>query len=420
MKHFFPLLLFFFVGCTGRAPTATNITEISNIIDLSVGLKNVQTVRLSEIADSVSFLPLETTRRSLLRSNTNGYRFSSSHIFWYNAYFDWTGKYGGSIGIRGNGPLEEPQGVFDVFFTDNHFYSKGSKLVEYDATGKPTRKVRNLYSTSELFAGKNPGIFVNGHFLLTERAHFAIYDYPSSLYFIDKNFETVSSRTIAQVDVFQVLPGKIGNSEYATNYKGHVLFYNFMNDTIFYVRDTVLEPRWIVHFDDPMRLPLQTIANLNNQDFHGEAIVYTRTGHYEDSKMAQLAENKHMVTTVYETDSHLFFLMTEIIYLAERRNLPPPQPYIVCYEKSTGETFRVKGKGFVDDLLGLDDYYYPQLGIFDGRLISAIWPYELLESINSSKAKGREVNPQLLELSKQVKEDDNPILIFVHLKSTIQ
>ena len=29
---------------------------------------------------------------------------------------------------------------------------------------------------------------------------------------------------------------------------------------------------------------------------------------------------------------------------------------------------------------------------------------------------GREVNTQLLSLSRQVKEDDNPILILVHLK----
>ena len=415
MKIFIPLLVLL-AGCTGRTPSTADTKEMSNVIDLSNGLKNIKTVRLSDIADSVSLLPLETTRQSLFGATKEYIKFTPSYIFYFSSYFDWNGKFCGKIGNRGNGPLEEPQGVFNVLFTDNHFYSKGSKFIEYDITGKPTRKVMSLYSVSDLYAGKNPGFLLNGTDFFAEGTDLVIYDYPSTLYFFDRNFEIVSSRIVTKVEDDQIVPGNVGNHVYVTHYKDHALFYNFMNDTIFDVRNTDLEPRWVVHFDDPLRLPAQAIANLNNRDFIAEAAIFARSGRFEDSKFAQLAENKHMVTAVYETEAYLFFLMTEIVFMAERRGKQPAMPYVVCYEKNSGQTFRINGNGFVDDLLGLDEFFYPSLGIYDEKLIISIWPHELLEYLKDNKITDRKVNPQLLALSKQVKEDDNPIIIFVHLK----
>ena len=111
----------------------------------------------------------------------------------------------------------------------------------------------------------------------------------------------------------------------------------------------------------------------------------------------------------------MFFQMTEIRQLAESRGLKPTEPYIVLFDKRTGKTVRVKGNGFVDDILGMDTFY-PQLGVFDEKLITYIWPFQLLDYIKECKDSGREVNSQLLTLSKKVKEDDKPILILAHLK----
>ena len=414
VKYFIPLL-FVLVGCTGKPSSIADAYEISNVIDLDAGLKSVQTVKLSEIADSVTFLPLETTRNSLFGATKDYISFTPSYIFDFDKYFEWTGKFGGKVGSRGNGPLEEPQGVLNSLFADNHFYSKGSKFIEYDLTGKPTQKVRNLYSVSDLHAGKAPGAFVNASGFFVSGDYFAIYDYPSTMYFFDKNFETVSSRVVTEVETVQILPGRVAKSNYVSYYKNHVLFYNFMNDTIFYVKDTGLEPQWMVSYNDSSRYPTEIVIKSDYGKLTSEAMRARREGKYEDSEWAQLTEKKHKVTAVYETELYLFFTMIESIRLAESRGLQPAVPYIVLYEKSTGKTVRVKGSGFVDDLLGMD-FFYPALGVYDENLITAIWPYELLEYLNESKAKGREVHPQLLTLSKQVKKDDNPVLIFVHLK----
>jgi len=49
-------------------------------------------------------------------------------------------------------------------------------------------------------------------------------------------------------------------------------------------------------------------------------------------------------------------------------------------------------------------------------MITYIWPFELLDYIDECQAKGREVNPQLIALSKKINREDNPVLILVHLK----
>ena len=415
MKHNirYIFIVFLFVNCTGKTPnTNVDTVEISNIIDLSAGLKNAQTVQLSEIADSVTFIPFETIPQSFQNQGQQYITFSIPYIFYFNKYFDWTGKYLGTIGKRGQGPFEEPEGVHNVLFTDNRFYSKGSKFIEYDSNGKPTGKVRNLYVIKDM--GYDGILKQGGTFFSTEN-HFAVYNYPLDVYFFNKNFETVSSRRILEVDSVKPMYQVIGDQKAVTFYKDHILFYNFMNDTIFYVTNTDLEPKWIVSFDDPSRLPTEAI--LNAQELISKVTFALRSGSQvlEHTELAQLTDNKHKVIAVYETEKYLIFQLTEILFFAEFRGKDPKKPYIVYYDKDTGKTVRVKGNGFEDDLLGMD-FFYPLLGVFDEKLITYIWPYELLNYIDECREKGREINPQLMALSKKVDPEDNPVLILAHLK----
>ena len=121
-------IVFFVISCSGRTSTETETIEISNIIDLTAGLENIQTVCLSEIADSVTFIPLETNRKSNLADMQDGFQFSSSYIFWFSKYFDWNGQYVGSIGTRGKGPFEEPEGIWYMFLVTIIFTRKEPNL----------------------------------------------------------------------------------------------------------------------------------------------------------------------------------------------------------------------------------------------------------------------------------------------------
>ena len=99
IRTYIYLLLPFLICCSGTRESSSQIEDngLSNIIDLTAGYRNIQTVRLSEIADSVTFIPFETTRQSVQGQGQKHIILSPSYIFYYSMYYDWNGKYGGTI-----------------------------------------------------------------------------------------------------------------------------------------------------------------------------------------------------------------------------------------------------------------------------------------------------------------------------------
>jgi len=317
--------------------------KLNNIIDLTAGFENIQLIKLSKIADNVTFIPFETKPASLQGQGQNSLiSFSPNYIFYYNMAYDWEGNYFGTIVKRGQGRFEEAEGG-TIILNNGLFYSKGSKFIEYDITGKPTGKVRNLYATREFGTSD---FLRRGSSFTSVGANFVVYDFPTTLYYFDRNFETIASRVVYVPYSLPTRIASIGEGKYISFYKENVLFYSFFNETIFYVTDTSLEPQWIVNFDEQLRLPKQVMLN----SFY--LLRGALSGRIESSELVQLTDHKHKIIACYETDKYMFFNMTEIIQLAEVRGKTPPDPYIIYYDKATGKTTRVKGKGFEDDILG--------------------------------------------------------------------
>ena len=404
-------VIFYFIlitGCSGNVPPKVESNNDS-IIDLSVIFndKNIRSVRLSEIADSISFLPFETSTKSLMGEFRTGLTFTHSFIFYNYHVYDWNGKYITSTVKSGQGPLEEPQPLgARMAYNDNHFYSKASKFIEYDITGKPTGKRRHF---SDPYAIGSMGFSAVGE-------NFVIYNVSNmAILFFNKNFETISSRQIIQLDSTHSYAYSCEKT--VTSYKDTAILYNVINDTIFQITDTILEPRWIVSFNHPLRYPPVLDAQTHRM---GELAFQTaiRGGsNMDNSEFVILTDRKHRVIDAYETESYVFFPMTEAIPFAALRGIEPPKPYIVFYKKDTGLVTRVKGDGFIDDMLGLyKDSFYPELGFYNEKMIKSIWPYKIFEHIEECNERGVAVNPQLLALSKKIKPDDNPVLILVHLK----
>jgi len=412
----------FLFCCKGERKSAMGeavevATENSRIINIDDAFNDIREIRLSDIADSVSFLPLETTQNGLI-STLNIFKFTPSFINYSFGIFDWTGKFLGSIVKRGQGRFEEPEGGGRVLFNNNHYYSKGTKLIEYDNTGSPTGKVRILYESRKMSEGD---IFRAGIEFFNAGNNLAVYNYPNYIYFINTDFETIGSRLVAGSDTSKSdwnTPGK----NFVTYYKNKTLFYNFMNDTIFYVTDDGLEPQWIVNFTGEQRLSTEALL-MNQKIFRDEEFSILSSGrkNFEDTKRVLFFDNKHIANGAFETDNYILFPMQELIPLAGARGKEVKAPYIVIFDKSTHKTFRVKGDGFVDDLTGLSGmkgktFFFPSQGIIDEKIIHAVWPFEILDFVKECQAAGRTVNPRLLEFSKTIQVEDNPVLILVHLK----
>ena len=385
------------------------VEQDSKVINLDEAFKKNKKINLSDIADSVTFLPLETNKNILVQKPN--FYFSTNYIYYQSNYFDWTGRFIGKIGIIGNGTYEEPEGIYNILYKDNHFYSKATKFIEYDINGMPTGKVKNIYTDKEYDNVRGlKEFFITGE-------NFAVYSYPSTIYFFDKDFKISASRKV--VNEYSSFPfiNSIVNATYISYYNESVLFYNFVNDTIFSVTEKELEPRWIVRFNNELRLSNDCILRYPELMNKVIGLIEGKQSSVsiENAELIKLTDNKHMVWAVYETNQYVFFIMSEMTFLSEFRKKKTPTGYVVYFDKKTRETIRVDGRGFIDDMTGME-FFFPKLGGYDEKLMASIWPYELIEYIEKCKKEGRKINPRLLELSRTIKEDDNPILIFVHLK----
>lgn len=392
------------LACSCGTPRQPAPEAVSNIIDLTSALQNPREVRLSELVDSITFVPLETSPQSNL-SAAQQIRFSGDYIIPYNKFFDWNGKFLGTIGATGRGPLETLWPVSNAIFADGHFYSLGEKLLEFDTTGKATGKVRYLNSPVE----RTGALWRNVAFAPAGES-FLAYNHPDSLYFIDRDFQIVGSRRVVEMKT-EKSSSQHHADKFATEYNDVAVFYNFMNDTIFHVSNARLDPQWVVSYTGQQRPDLAFFEEWFSLLFDmGNAVM---AGNGENSELYRRSKGKHIATAAYETDDYVILPMKELVFFVPQEDRP--LPYITYFVKATGETIRVAGAGFVDDILGLGTFY-PKWGVYREKMITSIWPYELHDLIAERQRTGTPVDPRLEALAVTVREGDNPILLFAHLK----
>jgi len=79
-------------------------------LDLNEARKHPQEVKLSEICDSLIYIPLETKKKCLLGRNINRVEIDGDDVFihegWKLLHFDISGKFVGQLGKTGRGPGE--------------------------------------------------------------------------------------------------------------------------------------------------------------------------------------------------------------------------------------------------------------------------------------------------------------------------
>ncbi len=397
-------------SCGGGRNTTAVSEPVSNIIDLTTAFYNPREVRLSELVDSISFIPLETSQALGNNIPDNEWlRFSGDYIMSYDRYFDMNGKYLGRVGLgaRGRGPLETFYGPLTAINVGDHFYHMDDKFLEYDLTGRPTGKVRHLFDYSTDGNSDPEGFLSNAPYLYWSGKNF-VTTTVDSLYYIDRDFQIVDSQRIPEWNAEEIGTGRSGR--FLVQHEDKVVF--FVNDTIFHISGTRVEPKWIVNLSAELRPGIELDRN-RNQLF----IDAFNSGNFRGGEFERLTRGKQSIGQPWETDDYVFLSMSSMeIDLLVPDGAGVPKPYYLFFVKATGETVRVAGEGFVDDILGLDAPFIPKWGTHDEALISSIWPYELHDLIAERRRTGTPVDPRLEALAQNVKEGDNPILIIAHLK----
>ena len=399
-----------FMACSNKKTVEPNPVVLDNIIHLSTAIKNVrEEMMLSELVDSVSYVPLETKSNCML-GNTQRFTFSPQYIFYSNYCFDWNGRFLFRIGNQGQGACEDIYvHVADIVYLNNHFYGNASKIIEYDDRGKCTGKELSWF-TQKTMDTAPVGHLVNQVCFAPAGENLMFYNSPDTVYFINTDYEFVAKRSMMPWNRKGIAPS-MESVKYTSYYKDTTLFYNFYTDTVFTVTPTSLVPRWVVELDEELRFPTQY---LYEDGLLSEAFKCWESGNLENAKMIKLLDHKYMVSGVFETERFVFLLVYESMPFRELRKVPDTPPLIAIYNKRTGETFAVKQ--VVDDLGGMKAFF-PSWGAYNEKLLATIWPYKLKEFIEEEQSAGRTVAPQILNLMKRVREDDNPILIIANLKT---
>lgn len=354
-------------------------------IDLIKGLETKGSIRLSEIAQELRYVKLETTKDCLINRVNRLYSYRGEWFLRQGSIlrFDKDGRFLNTISGPGKGPAEyiELAGI--------GFNTKNDHLFMIDG---PTGKAME-FSLDGKFVGwvKNKGIKT----LLVNDDFFANYFSVRGLGF-SKGYRV----TIVSLD------GKIRQkllkqdpSEFRNDinmqearfyvYKDSVTCWENISDTVYRIGpDLKVIPRYFLDFGKEAT-PLYFKVPISSPDYTKEFTKYTQ------------------VFNFIETEKYLFFNMW-------RKGVPSA----VVYRKSDGYCFSIDmNEGIMNDL-DPDCYFWPMGVTDDGQLYMIGQVTDLKESLNQKNTSGaiRKQGSAYRQIVENSLIDDNPILIVVKLK----
>ena len=400
---FYPILLCAALcACGGgnkqqASTTDENVAEEKSAVQYPIhipfekGLEVEREVKLSEIADSVTYIRLETTDEGLVRGFQPSLMRCTSKYFIFGEFqnviqFTRDGKFVRNIGRRGQGPGEYNY-ILQVDVDEKagkvYVLSTGRRFNVYDLeTGKYLQSVKLPNWGTSSFLMQNDSTIVS---------------YIDNGYGQEKTKATISTlngnilHEYPRHELFEVKGGsyRFGGPEdfFLSKYKGMINLKEYENDTVYTITPEGLQKRYIIDTGKYGIKLEHTYPALN-----GDEAAYNR-----------LAAG-YMRYAVLETENYLFLPYAN--WAGSERN----RPKMAMYDKRTGECYRVKGNAVSDDLTNALYFYYPHCALDEHTLI-----FNHQASVIHKMA---EKKPELLNHPqlKGLKEDDNPVLMIVHLK----
>ena len=396
------LLLFsivlFLSACGGKKAEPEQIVEIEPAepeypitVPFEAGVAVEREMKLSDIADSVRYIPLETNDKCLIKSiNSGGVLKTGKYWFlpWVEDLFQYTadGKFVRKLGSKGGGP-----GQFN--YIQQVDVNEETGLVFMLTT---TRKI-NVYDMETgkfLYDIKIPER-ETGQFAMLNDTTVATFMPNSSgqqkerIYISNRKGETLN--TFYRSDLFEIKSGTRwlmggGADRYLFHYEDMVCYKEYYNDTLFVVTEKELEPRYIIDLGK-YSIPIDCRMEACDGDWKRYATV----------------ASPYIQNSVIETDSLLF--MPYKYWAGEKQR----ERHIMLYDKRAKECFSIPGGYIKNDFPGALPLR-PATSLNRNTLVS-VWEVEDL-------MKEAEKNPAVLDHPqlKKLTEDDNPVLMVVYMK----
>ena len=385
----------FFSSCSSKQSQEAVPDNLPyTVIPFEKGVENEKQVKLSEIAEKITFIPMETTDASLLtKVRANNIISVNGTIvipcFYLGAWaFDENGKFIAPLSRKGQGPGEFKWFVCVAGNSDKVLiYIKSAyKMMAF----RPDGTLVNEYKAPGIGLPWESSIVMQDSITLSVVLN-TTGQMPYSLILSNTQGDTL--KAFPQYDHFEMPYGMnyayCNNKEnYLYQYKGESVYHDYYCDTLYTVTRDSLLPRYLLDMGK-YKLP---------KNMRLEVAVVSRD--YEEYLMIEKAE-AYFRPTFFENDRYI--IMPYTTWNIWDKSFP----HLMIYNRQTKECIKVQDDAFVNDMLG-DLPFHPDARITENVL--AEW-WEVTELMELA-----EEGVKLPDNLKNLKEDDNGVLVLVHLK----
>ena len=371
MKYLFSFLcLCCVLSVSAQKPVVINLAKAIS--------ESPKEIMLNELASDIRYVPLETTDDCLMNNEFYIMQYTGEDIITSGIFhFDKNGKFLNKIGSKGQGPEEYLQGLFAFGDWKNKllYVQNWTTLTCYGFDGTFVRSV----PTPQLNMGA-AGLFDENHILYSNDIYYADKANPIQLYMVDSQNGKTVSKWRGHLEENKKYGMILTSRDFMYNYDNSLFYKPALENVIF----KILSPK-------KRQLVYKFDCSGKDIDVSADEV--------DPKKRFQFLS----VYWAKETDQYLFvnYGMKNISRLG-----------IYDKEKKTFTNVTIK-----DNLAGGYDIH-PAWISDDNHLLMVYYAGGLLQDKEKRYSTGLlpERKKELDELLKNIKEDDNPVVILVTLK----
>jgi hypothetical protein len=387
--------------------------EQLEVIELSKSNKFENELKLSDLAEDVEYVPLETNEKCLIGNRMPNPVLTDEYIFVGNMQFDRKGKFIRHIHQTGQGPNEDFIRCTGYDKKNKLIYMYGNyppyRILVYDFNGKVVRTISNPLKDEPDSSG-GTSFFVSG-IICDDNGNVILYpDYVFKQVMYKYVVISPDGKVIHKEKNYDVCTFKEGqgrgpimmditySSPFCKNQSEYYLKKDY-NDTIFRINpDYTCSPAYFIKQQKPITL---------------EDAVKVSTNIIKSSELI----GKNKITTVKDSKKYLY------IHHAYNPNDKDNYRFVFSlYDKQTRQlTANIKQTIQNDWDGGMDIKTFYTSYMEESVVCFSLQPFEMQEKLTAehfagSTAKYPEKKKALQTLVKGLIDDDNPVLMIIKLK----
>ena len=394
LKHASLFLAISVIISCSSSEQSNNCSMGAKIIRIDPNSRQRRELTLSEIIDSITYIPLETNENCLLGTiHWDDFIYSDNYILLMPKVdnkiylFDKTGHFIAQIGDVGAGPGEYLRYSAQLARIDEKnnqliiYVTPPKQAMYYDLNGKFIESITLLFDDI-------PGLISFHHsFYLHKKENYGRVPYTYTV--LDTDFNIIT-KNVKPVNYswkdYLAYPAVPLFSQYTYNKQVHIRE-SMLNDTLYVINDDFsFAPKYIIN--------------------SGKYDVSVDLRSDDGFRFAKEVRNCVILHSMFETDDYLFLL-----YEYQTKRIP------CYYHKRENKVIHIASStsGIPNDFDGGLDFWPAYQN--DKELVTFYDAYQLVEHKNKLKLQGgEEAIGRFDQMIRKIDSDDNPVMVIVTLK----